>query len=78
MNISVNVDCTPEEARRFMGLPDLAPIHDAYVERLRHMMAEGPNSETVAGFVRAWMPMGDAGITAWKTLVDQMQGAAKG
>ncbi|WP_371917856.1 DUF6489 family protein, partial [Pseudomonas sp. FW306-02-F08-AA] len=24
MKINVEVDCTPEEARRFMGLPDLA------------------------------------------------------
>ena len=29
MKINVEVDCTPEEARRAMGLPDLTPIHDA-------------------------------------------------
>jgi hypothetical protein len=26
MKISVDVDCTPEEARRFLGLPDLTPV----------------------------------------------------
>jgi hypothetical protein len=27
MKITANVDCTPEEARRFLGLPDLTPVH---------------------------------------------------
>ena len=31
MKINVEVDCTPEEARRFMGLPDLSPVHDRYI-----------------------------------------------
>jgi methylated-DNA-[protein]-cysteine S-methyltransferase len=31
MKVKVEVDCTPEEARRFMGLPDLTPVHEAYV-----------------------------------------------
>jgi len=35
MKMTVDVDCTPEEARRFLGLPDLTPVHRAYVERMR-------------------------------------------
>ena len=35
MKITVDVDCTPEEARRFMGLPDLAPLHEAYLAKMR-------------------------------------------
>ena len=34
MKINVEVDCTPEEARRAVGLPDLTPIHDAYIETI--------------------------------------------
>ena len=26
MKVNVEVDCTPDEARRFMGLPDVAPM----------------------------------------------------
>ena len=29
MKMTVEVDCTPEEARRFLGLPDVAPLHAA-------------------------------------------------
>ena len=31
MKVTVDVDCTPEEARRFLGLPDLRPAHAAFV-----------------------------------------------
>ena len=29
MKITVNVDCTPDEARHFFGLPDVKPMQDA-------------------------------------------------
>ncbi|MEO7470377.1 MAG: DUF6489 family protein, partial [Sphingobium limneticum] len=30
MKVTVDVDCTPAEARAFLGLPDVTPIHDKY------------------------------------------------
>jgi hypothetical protein len=30
MKINVEIDCTPEEARRAVGLPDLTPLHDPF------------------------------------------------
>ena len=41
MKIHVDVDCTPEEARRFLGLPDLAPVHQAYIERMTKAASAG-------------------------------------
>jgi hypothetical protein len=29
-----------EEARRMMGLPDLTPVHDAYIERMTKAVSE--------------------------------------
>ncbi len=40
MKMTVEVDCTPEEARRFLGLPDVAPLHAAMLERMQAQMAE--------------------------------------
>jgi len=40
MKVSVDVDCTPEEARRFLGLPDLSAVHEAYVEKLGARLKE--------------------------------------
>ena len=41
MKITVNVDCTPLEARQFMGLPDVEPMQKAAMAEIeKRMMAE--------------------------------------
>lgn len=69
MKISFDIDCTPEEARRFIGLPDLTTVHDAYVERLRRAASEGPSAESVAEMMRSWGPMSEAGMGMWKAMM---------
>lgn len=72
MKISVDVDCTPEEARRFMGLPDMAPVHDAYLDKVKATILSGITPGSIDGLVKNWAPMGEAGMTLWRQLVDQM------
>ena len=74
MKVTVDVDCTPEEARRFLGLPDLTPVHAAYVEKMQKMMADGITPDSMAEMAKAWGPMSDAGLALWKQMVDQMSG----
>ena len=74
MKVTVDFDCTPEEARRFMGLPDLTPVHEAYVERMKKAATEGLTPDTVTEMMKAWAPMGDASMNMWKTMFDQMSG----
>ena len=38
MKVTVEVDCTPEEARRFLGLPDVSKANDVYVESVAKAM----------------------------------------
>lgn len=71
MKINVEIDCTPEEARRFMGLPDLAPVHDKYIATMLQTMDKGMSPELIDGLVRSWAPMGEAGLTMWRKLFDQ-------
>ena len=47
MKVTVDVDCTPEEARRFLGLPDLSPVHDAYVEKMKAAVTDGADPGNV-------------------------------
>ena len=77
MNVTMNVDCTPEEARRLMGLPDMAPLHDIYLDKLKQTMTDGMTPDMLEQVVRAWTPMGEVGMNAWRQLIDQMTGAAK-
>lgn len=74
MKVTVDFDCTPEEARRFMGLPDLTPVHEAYVEKMKKAATEGLTPDTVTEMMKAWSPMGEASMNMWKTMFDQMSG----
>jgi hypothetical protein len=41
MKITINVDCTPAEAREFLGLPDLRPLQAAWLSEIeKRMIAE--------------------------------------
>jgi len=78
MNITMNIDCTPEEARRFMGLPDLAPIHELYLDKLRDAMTNGLTPDLLENLMKTWSPMGEAGMSAWRQMIEQMTGTGKG
>lgn len=77
MKVTVDIDCTPEEARRFMGLPDLAPVHSAYVDRMTRAVSEGVTPDMIEQVVKSWMPMGEVGMTMWRQLIEQIAGGAR-
>src|SRR5690606_5260176 len=66
MKISVDVDCTPEEARRFFGLPDLEPMHTALMAEVQDRLTSGLRSMDPEALMRTWLPSGMQGF-------DQMQ-----
>ncbi|MBL8709209.1 MAG: hypothetical protein JNL25_08455 [Rhodospirillaceae bacterium] len=62
MKIHLDIDCTPEEARAFFGLPDVAPMQAALMQELQdRLMAsvKGTDAETL---LKTWMPAGIAGL----------------
>lgn len=74
MKLTVDVDCTPEEARRFMGLPDMSGVHKIYLDKLKRGIDEGITPDMIESMMRAWAPMGEAGMTMWRQMLDQMGG----
>lgn len=74
MKVSIDIDLTPEEARRAIGLPDLSPLHDRYVERLGEMIEGGIKPEMIEGMLKSWAPMGEAGLTFWRRLFETSAG----
>lgn len=75
MKVTVDVDCTPEEARRFMGLPDMSAVHEVYTDKMRKFVEEGVTPDALQDMMRNWMPMGEAGMSLWRTMFDQMSRA---
>ena len=78
MKVTFDVDCTPEEARRFLGLPDLSAVHAAYVEKMQKAVTDGPTPEMLGDMMKAWGPMNEAGLNMWKQMLGQMGGQAGG
>jgi hypothetical protein len=77
MKVTVDIDCTPEEARRFLGLPDLTPVHQAYVEKMKSALVEGATPEMFADMMKAWGPMSEAGLSMWRGMLEQMAARKK-
>ncbi len=73
MNVKINIECTPEEARRFMGLPDLTAVHEAYVSKLTDAMTNGLSPDMVESMMKNWGPMSDLGMKFFQ----QMTGGSK-
>jgi hypothetical protein len=78
MKINVEVDCTPEEARRAMGLPDLTPVHDRYIQMMVDAIGTQGNPEAFEAMLRTWSPMGEAGMNFWRGLFESATGTKKG
>ena len=76
--MTVEVDCTPEEARRFLGLPDVAPLHAAMLERMQDQVAEMTASPEamLAAWTRMAQPswMGDAMGALFKATTKPSEG----
>lgn len=69
MKVTIEVECTPEEARRAMGLPDLSSLHDRYLARMQEAMEGGGVSpEAINTMMKSWAPMGDAGVDFWRSM----------
>nr|WP_295374148.1 DUF6489 family protein [uncultured Sphingosinicella sp.] len=77
MKFTVDVDCTPEEARRFLGLPDLSPVHQVYVDKLQRMVSDGISPDMAGEMMKSWGPMSDAGMNMWRQMFEQMSGAKR-
>ncbi len=70
MKINVEIDCTPEEARAAIGLPDLSPLHERYVGMMMDAMHGGVPPEMVESLMKSWAPMGDAGLNLWRQMFE--------
>ena len=85
MKISFDIDCTPEEARRFFGLPDVSPLQEEFLEKLRERLTSGLAAMDPEQMAKSWISLGMAqdlpqGLKEWekiqKSFWSQMTAAA--
>lgn len=78
MKFNVVLDCTPEEARRFLGLPDLVPMQQHVMEALERRMVEAIEGTETQKLLDQWMPFGSKGLEQWQGLWSQLAQSAMG
>lgn len=57
MKITIEIDCTPDEARQFMGLPDLKPMQTAIMGRIEAQMTEAVDRFSPDAMLRSWISL---------------------
>ncbi len=62
MKVTIDIDCTPEEARAFLGLPDVAPLQAAMMEELQKRMSANIAAMDPEQMMKTWLPTGIQGL----------------
>jgi len=55
MRATINIECTPAEARAFFGLPDVQPMQAAMMDRLQERMVSEMDRFSPEALVNPWL-----------------------
>jgi hypothetical protein len=56
MKITMDVECTPEEARAFLGLPDVKPMQERLMQEVQDRMTANIRAMEPEAMLRTWLP----------------------
>src|SRR6516162_7073364 len=54
MKVNIEIDCTPLEARQFFGLPDVAPMQTAVMDRMQQQMISNIDKVSPEALIQSW------------------------
>ena len=57
MKVTIDIDCTPLEARQFFGLPDVQPMQAAVMDAMEKRMLKEMENYTPEKLFENWMPL---------------------
>ena len=85
MKVNVEINCTPEEARAFFGLPDLGPMQQRIMGEIEERLRNSLNSMNPEAIFKTWLPASMQGVDQmhqmqqafWSQLASIAGGAAK-
>ncbi len=76
MKVNVEIECSPEEARRFMGLPDVSKANDVYVDAVAKAMKGVGNFDQLQDYAKQLAPMGQIGLKMFQQFIESSSGGA--
>ena len=74
MKVNVSVDCTPEEARTFLGLPDVTRANDVYVDALTNALKGVGSFDQLQELAKQAAPMGQFGMKLFQQFIESGMG----
>ncbi|MEO6040736.1 MAG: DUF6489 family protein [Croceibacterium sp.] len=70
MKVNVEIECSPEEARRFMGLPDVEKANAVYVDAFAKAMQGADSVDKMQEYAQQLAPMGQMGLKMFQSFVE--------
>lgn len=78
MKVTIEVDCTPEEARQFLGLPDVSKANQFYVDAISKGMKGAANLDQLQDLAKGLAPMGQIGMKLFQQVMESGSAFASG
>jgi hypothetical protein len=69
MKITIEVDCTPAEARAFMGLPDVEPLQAEVMAEIQRRVMQGLAMTDPQQLLKTWAPWGTQSMEAFQNFM---------
>ncbi|MGQ0663438.1 MAG: DUF6489 family protein [Pseudomonadota bacterium] len=73
MKVRIDIDCTPEEARAFFGLPDVKPMQEAAMAEVTARLKEALGAIDPETMIKTWLP---GSIEGWERMQKMFWGQA--
>ena len=78
MKVTVEVDCTPVEARSFLGLPDVTGLNEALVGEMQARMKANMAALQPEELMKSWMAFGTGAQEQFRKLMTAAASAGMG
>ena len=56
MKFKLDIDCTPDEARAFLGLPDVRPLQEALLPEVEERLRATLKAMDPEAMLKTWLP----------------------
>jgi hypothetical protein len=76
MKVTVEIDCTPLEARQFFGLPDVQPMQQAIMAEMEKNILKEAQRFTPEAMLQNWFASIPQGADLFRDIASKMMAAS--
>lgn len=70
MKMNIEIECTPAEARAFLGLPDVSALNDHLVEEMKSRMEANMSAMQPDELMKSWTSIGLSAQDQFRRLME--------